>query len=269
MDQYSSTLQALSQTPACQVSADPAVPDPLDDPVCGQLDLDFGAAANLFRTSSGTELVGDLQKSGVYHVADAATMKPAWTALVGASCQACNAASTAVYGGSVYGVGTPAGVEFSLAGDSGRSDLAQPGGRWHPLRVDQRGRRRRLDGRQPGQPGWVRCGHRPGAGAPAAQRGRRRTDRQQHELGRGDRRARAVRGSGWRGLRVDAPATWSPTAPRARRSARGFTTTCARARDRSRRCGRGHPARPCPRRSARNRRSARSPRSARGGSTWE
>jgi polyvinyl alcohol dehydrogenase (cytochrome) len=122
VDQYASALQALTQTPACQVSADPSVPDPLDDPVCGQLDLDFGAATNLFKTSGGTELVGDLQKSGVYHVADAATMKPAWTALVGASCQACNAASTAVWGGSVYGVGTPAGVMFSLAGDSGQAN---------------------------------------------------------------------------------------------------------------------------------------------------
>ena len=128
VDQYSSTLQALTQTPACQVSANPNVPDPLDDPVCGQLDLDFGAAANLFKTSSGTELVGDLQKSGVYHVADAATMKPAWTALVGASCQACNAASTAVGGGSVYGVGTPAGVAFSLADDTGAKNWLSPVG---------------------------------------------------------------------------------------------------------------------------------------------
>jgi outer membrane protein assembly factor BamB len=128
VDQYASALQALTQTPACQVSADPSVPDPLDDPVCGQLDLDFGAAANLFRTSNGTELVGDLQKSGVYHVANAATMKPAWTALVGASCQACNAASTAVSGGSVYGVGTPVGMMFSLAGDSGQSNWTAPVG---------------------------------------------------------------------------------------------------------------------------------------------
>jgi polyvinyl alcohol dehydrogenase (cytochrome) len=126
VDQYASALQALTQTPACQVSADPSVPDPLDDPVCGQLDLDFGAATNLFKTSTGTELVGDLQKSGVYHVADAATMKPAWTALIGASCQACNAASTAVSGGAVYGVGTPAGVMFSLAGDSGATNWAAP-----------------------------------------------------------------------------------------------------------------------------------------------
>jgi glucose dehydrogenase len=126
VDQYSSALQALSQTPACQVSADPSVPDPLDDPVCGQLDLDFGAAANLFKNSSGTELVGDLQKSGVYHVANAATMKPAWTALVGASCQACNAASTAFDGSSIEGVGTPGGTAFSLARDSGATSWLSP-----------------------------------------------------------------------------------------------------------------------------------------------
>lgn len=128
VDQYASALEQLSQTPACEVSADPSVPDPLDDPVCGQLDLDFGAATNLFKTSGGQELVGDLQKSGVYHVADAATMKPAWTALVGASCQACNAASTAVYGGAVEGVGTPAGVMFSLAQDSGQTNWLGPVG---------------------------------------------------------------------------------------------------------------------------------------------
>lgn len=128
VDQYASALQTLSQTPACQVSADPAVPDPLDDPVCGQLDLDFGASANLFRTSSGTELVGDLQKSGVYHVANAATMKPAWTALIGASCQACNAASTAVDGSSIEAVGTPGGTMFSLARDAGSTNWVSPVG---------------------------------------------------------------------------------------------------------------------------------------------
>ena len=126
VDQYASALEQLSQTPACEVSADPSVPDPLDDPVCGQLDLDFGAATNLFKTSDGRELVGDLQKSGVYHVADAATMQPAWTALVGASCQVCNAASTAVYGGAVEGVGTPVGAMFSLAADSGQTNWLSP-----------------------------------------------------------------------------------------------------------------------------------------------
>ena len=62
----------------------------------------------------------------MYHVANAATMKPAWTALVAASCQACNAASTAVSGSSVYGVGTPAGLMFSLAGDSGSTNGTAP-----------------------------------------------------------------------------------------------------------------------------------------------
>ena len=126
VDQYASALQALTQTPACQLSANPSVPDPLDDPVCGQLDLDFGSAANLFRTSRGRLVVGDLQKSGVYHVADATTMKPVWTSLVGASCQACNADSTAFDGNSVEGVGTPGGVAFSLARDTGSANWASP-----------------------------------------------------------------------------------------------------------------------------------------------
>src|SRR5207248_954646 len=66
VDQYASTLQTLSHTPVCSASDSPSIPDPLDDPACGQLDLDFGASANLFRDAAGNQLVGDLQKSGVY-----------------------------------------------------------------------------------------------------------------------------------------------------------------------------------------------------------
>jgi len=128
VDQYTAALQQLSQTPACQVSADPTVPDPLDDPVCGQLDLDFGAAANLFTTSNGTKVVGDLQKSGVYHVANTTTMKPVWTALVGPSCFACNAASTAFAYNSVYGVATPGGTMFSLDRRAGAVNWLSPVG---------------------------------------------------------------------------------------------------------------------------------------------
>jgi len=76
VDQYTETLQELSHSPACEVSANEEVPYPLDDPICGQLDLDFGSAANLFTTPAGTKVVGDLQKSGVYHVANAKTMSP-------------------------------------------------------------------------------------------------------------------------------------------------------------------------------------------------
>ena len=126
VDQYTQTLEELSQTPACQVSADPAVPDPLDDPVCGQLDLDFGAAANLFTTASGTNVVGDLQKSGVYHVANRATMAPVWSTIVGPSCFACNADSTAFDGRSIYGVATPGGDTFSLDRSSGSTNWVSP-----------------------------------------------------------------------------------------------------------------------------------------------
>jgi polyvinyl alcohol dehydrogenase (cytochrome) len=126
VDQYTTTLQELSRSPACEASASPEVPDPLDDPVCGQLDLDFGAAANLFTTGDGTKVVGDLQKSGVYHVANAKTMGPVWTALVGPSCFACNAASTAFDGSSIYGVATPGGTMFSLDHNRGATNWLSP-----------------------------------------------------------------------------------------------------------------------------------------------
>jgi polyvinyl alcohol dehydrogenase (cytochrome) len=126
VDQYTDTLETLSHTPVCAATDSPSVPTPVDDPACGQLDLDFGASANLFTDSHGTKLVGDLQKSGVYHAADAATMKPAWSRIVGLSCQVCNAASTAFDGHSIEGVGTPGGALFSLARDDGMPNWLTP-----------------------------------------------------------------------------------------------------------------------------------------------
>ena len=125
VDQYTQALQTLSQTPVCAASA--TAPDPLDDPACGQLDLDFGAAPNLFRTD-GHLVVGDLQKSGVYHVADAASMAPVWSTIVGASCQVCNAASTAVSPEGVFGEGVPGGLEFSLDPATGSRTWTTPVG---------------------------------------------------------------------------------------------------------------------------------------------
>jgi hypothetical protein len=104
------------------------VPYPLDDPACGQLDLDFGASANLFTTDDGTKVVGDLQKSGVYHVANAETMAPVWSALIGASCAACNAASTAVAGRFIEGVATPGATAFSLDRSTGAANWLKPVG---------------------------------------------------------------------------------------------------------------------------------------------
>ena len=125
VDQYTQALQALSQTPACSVST--GLPDPFDDPVCGQLDLDFGAAPNLFH-SNGRLVVGDLQKSGVYHVAAASDMSPVWATVVGGSCLLCNAASTAVGDGAVFGESTPGGTAFGLAQSGGALNWATPVG---------------------------------------------------------------------------------------------------------------------------------------------
>jgi polyvinyl alcohol dehydrogenase (cytochrome) len=126
VDQYTSSFQAASQTPACTASDSSGAPWPLDDPVCGQLDLDFGASPNLFRSASGTELVGDLQKAGVYHVANARTMAPVWHTVVGGPCAACNAGSAAYGGHSVDVVGTPGSTLFSLDRARGTMTWSNP-----------------------------------------------------------------------------------------------------------------------------------------------
>jgi outer membrane protein assembly factor BamB len=126
VDQYTNALQAAAQTPACTASDSSGLQWPLDDPVCGQLDLDFGASPNLFTDSSGHELIGDLQKAGVYHVASADTMAPAWHQVVGGPCAVCNAGSTAFDGNSLEVVGTPGGTLFSLGRDAGALDWAAP-----------------------------------------------------------------------------------------------------------------------------------------------
>jgi polyvinyl alcohol dehydrogenase (cytochrome) len=126
VDQYTNTLQQASQNSVCAASDNPSVPYPVDDPVCGQLDLDFGSSVNLFTNSAGTELVGALQKAGVYHAARADTMAPAWTRIVGGPCQVCNAASAAYDGSAIEGVSAPGGTMFSLAPDSGAVNWASP-----------------------------------------------------------------------------------------------------------------------------------------------
>jgi len=125
VDQYDAALQAVSQLPTCALS-DTNTQWPLDDPVCGQLDLDFGASPNLMTDSAGRLLVGDLQKSGTYHVAHAGDMSAAWSTLVGGTCQACNAASTAYDGRSVYVEGVPGGALWSLNAATGARNWVAP-----------------------------------------------------------------------------------------------------------------------------------------------
>lgn len=97
-----------------------------DSAPCLQLDLDFGAPPNLFRDSSGRLLVGDLQKAGVYHAVDAASMDGVWKATVGGSCAACNAAAWASDDGAVVGATAPGATMVSLGQDRGDLRWASP-----------------------------------------------------------------------------------------------------------------------------------------------
>lgn len=128
IEQYAPVFRDLVD-PACEAAGD----DPNAQLIVGnsapclQLDLDFGAPPNLFTDAADRLLIGDLQKSGVYHVADATTMAPAWSATVGLTCPACNAAATAWdRAGSLYGVASPGTAMVSLTADTGAYQWVSP-----------------------------------------------------------------------------------------------------------------------------------------------
>ncbi len=87
---------------------------------CGDLDMDFGAAPNLIEGPHGRELVGAGQKSGVYHVFDAKTMKRVWTQPLGPpSAVGGIVGSTAYDGHSIYGPMTVPGYLWSVSASTG------------------------------------------------------------------------------------------------------------------------------------------------------
>jgi polyvinyl alcohol dehydrogenase (cytochrome) len=92
------TCKLIPENPPALVPLPSFVPDlnqARDSYACLQLDLDFGGSANLFRAADGRLLVGELQKSGVYHVVHADDMSRARRVTLGISCLICNGASTA------------------------------------------------------------------------------------------------------------------------------------------------------------------------------
>lgn len=120
-DQY---YPGLDRQPACDALGDTLVV--VWSLACLQLDLDFGASPQLFTDPLGRLMLGDVQKSGVYHVVYADTMQRAWTTIVGAPCQACNAASPAFDNGTIYTAGTPGAVLTAISRDAGRYRWAMP-----------------------------------------------------------------------------------------------------------------------------------------------
>ena len=103
---------------------------------CAQIDMDFGASPNLFHGAGGRLLVGDGQKSGVYHVIDAKTMKPRWSQIVGPPSSIGGiVGSTANDGQNVYGPITIPGYVWSVSAGSGSWRWAGPigdGAHWGP-----------------------------------------------------------------------------------------------------------------------------------------
>lgn len=113
-------FDGLADQPVCETYPDLFYLDRFSAS-CLQIDLDFGASPTLY-TIDGKQVLGGLQKAGVYHAVDPATMEPLWTRVVGVPCLACNAASPAAAGGDVFTAAGPPGQLFRLDGATGTQE---------------------------------------------------------------------------------------------------------------------------------------------------
>lgn len=112
-------LAEAGMLPCVDVPGNPPPWYPQGLGACGQIDLDFGASPNLF-TLDGRKVVGDGQKSGVYHVVDAADMSPVWTAKVAPPGAVGGIVSSAAYhDGAIFTGATPGGYAMSLSASDG------------------------------------------------------------------------------------------------------------------------------------------------------
>lgn len=110
-------VDGLADQPVCDAAPDVYYVDRFSA-TCFAIDLDFGASPTLY-TSGGKQLLGNLQKAGVFHAVDPASMDKVWETVVGVPCLACNAASPASVDGAVYTAAGPPGQLFRLDGGSG------------------------------------------------------------------------------------------------------------------------------------------------------
>lgn len=101
-------------------------------------DVDFGASPNLFTTTEGRLIVGDLQKSGEYHAVDARTMKRVWTVPLAPAHAAGNAATAAFDGKAIY-VTPNKGLMVALDKTTGRrrwvSRYPETSGHYQPTSI--------------------------------------------------------------------------------------------------------------------------------------
>jgi polyvinyl alcohol dehydrogenase (cytochrome) len=81
-------------------------------------DLDFGASPNLFTGPSGTPLVGEGAKNGVYYALDRVTMTPVWTRAAGTQAPTGGYLGSTVFDGTrIYGVDVATGKVAALGRD--------------------------------------------------------------------------------------------------------------------------------------------------------
>jgi outer membrane protein assembly factor BamB len=94
---------------------------------CGELDLDFGASPNLYRTPDGRTIVAAMQKSGVFHAVDTGTMTAAWRLFVGPGGPAMHAATAAVDDSGIH-VGASPDLVLDLDREAGSVNWASSTG---------------------------------------------------------------------------------------------------------------------------------------------
>ena len=85
---------------------------------CGELDLDFGASPNLYRATDGRTVVSAMQKAGVFHAVDTATMSARWRLFVGPGGPAMHSGTAAVDATGIH-VGATPDLVLDLDRDSG------------------------------------------------------------------------------------------------------------------------------------------------------
>ena len=129
VDYYAGTPDAafpIEHLPTCQASRGQIIY--VVSVACTHEDVDFGASPQLFRDASGRQIVGELQKSGIYHAAYTSTMKRAWTTKVGDPAVITNGGTGASDGKRVYAEGTPVGTMFALDRSTGGAMWQAPVG---------------------------------------------------------------------------------------------------------------------------------------------
>ena len=114
-------------TPCLNIPGNPPPYYPQGFGSCGQLDLDFGASPNLIKGPNGQTYVGAGQKSGIYHLINAQTMKGVWHTPVGPPSSVGGiVGSTAYDGKNIYGPITIGGYVWSLAESNGLPRWVEP-----------------------------------------------------------------------------------------------------------------------------------------------